>query len=69
MKKFLGNIKKKTSSTYRTIPNTAPEQANESAGPERRGNAPVDLPQGDSPEAVIVREVVSGTVQRKETTC
>ncbi|EHY60439.1 hypothetical protein ABEF92_005039 [Exophiala dermatitidis] len=41
MKKFLGNIKKKSGS------------------PERNGSAPVVLPQGDAPEAVVVREVTA----------
>ncbi|KAL2435073.1 hypothetical protein ABEF95_012842 [Exophiala dermatitidis] len=41
MKKFLGNIKKKSDS------------------PERNGSAPVVLPQGDAPEAVVVREVTA----------
>ncbi|KIW55029.1 hypothetical protein, variant [Exophiala xenobiotica] len=39
MKKFLGNIKKKSNS------------------PERSGSSQIVLPQGDSPEAVVVREV------------
>ncbi|EXJ92597.1 hypothetical protein A1O3_01149 [Capronia epimyces CBS 606.96] len=34
-------------------------QADQSAGPERNGSAPVVLPQGDSPEAVIVREATA----------
>ena len=29
------------------------------AGPERNGSSTRSLPQGDSPEAVVVREVVS----------
>ncbi|OAL39071.1 hypothetical protein AYO20_01822 [Fonsecaea nubica] len=41
MKKFLGNIKKKSSS------------------PERNGSSTFVLPQGDSPEAVVVREVTA----------
>ncbi|KAK7897857.1 hypothetical protein LTR67_004488 [Exophiala xenobiotica] len=41
MKKFLGNIKKKSNS------------------PERSGSSQVVLPQGDSPEAVVVREVTA----------
>lgn len=66
MKKLLGNIKKKSESARSHAYHLGPCQITDTreTGPDRSGSPGFVLPQGDSLEAVMVREVVSSAPVR-----